>query len=77
MLSALVKGPSELALFPIQDWLGLIVDELSVVNAQDERINVPGTVSSVNWTYRLPLPIEQLIKNKELVKRLRDITAVR
>ena len=77
VLSALVKGPSELALFPIQDWLGLIVDELSEVNAQDERINVPGTVSSVNWTYRLPLPIEQLIKNKELVKRLQDITVVR
>ena len=77
VLNALVKGPSKLALFPIQDWLGLIVDELSEVQAQDERINVPGTVSNINWTYRLPLPIEHLIKHKELVKRLRAITAIR
>ena len=77
VLNALVKGPSKLALFPIQDWLGLIVDELSEVQAQDERINIPGTVSNINWTYRLPLPIEHLMKHKELVKRLRAITAVR
>ena len=77
LLSALVKVPSIFAVFPIQDWLGLIIDELRTLNVQNERINVPGTVSDSNWTYRLPFPIETLSKNKELVKRLRKITALR
>ena len=77
LLSALVKVPSIFAVFPIQDWLGLIIDELRTLNVQNERINVPGTVSDLNWTSRLPFPIETLSKNKELVKRLRKITALR
>ena len=77
LLSALVKVPSIFAVFPIQDWLGLIIDELRTLNVQNERINVPGTVSDLNWTYRLPFSIETLSKNKELVKRLRKITALR
>ena len=77
LLSVLVKVPSVFAIFPMQDWLGLIIDELPAVKAQDERINVPGTVSESNWTYRLPLPIETLGKNKELIKQLRSITALR
>ena len=77
LLESLIKVPSVLAIFPIQDWLGLILDELPEVNAQDERINVPGTVTSSNWTYRLPITIEAMNKNKELIKRLRNITAMR
>ena len=77
LLSALVKVPSVFAIFPIQDWLGVIIDELPTVKAHEERINVPGTVSEANWTYRLPVPIETLSKNKTLIKRLRSITALR
>ncbi|AIW89401.1 4-alpha-glucanotransferase [Treponema sp. OMZ 838] len=77
LLSAFVKVPSVFALFPIQDWLGVIIDELPESKACEERINVPGTVSKSNWTYRLPLPIEALSKNKELIKRLRNITSLR
>ena len=77
LLSALVKVPSVFAIFPIQDWLGVIIDELPTVKAHEERINVPGTVSEANWTYRLPVPIATLGKNKTLIKRLRSITALR
>ena len=77
LLSALIKVPSMLAIFPVQDWLGVIIDELPKSKACEERINVPGTVSKSNWTYRLPLPIETLGKNKELIKRLRNITSLR
>ena len=77
LLSALVKVPSIFAVFPIQDWLGLIIDELRTLNVQNERINVPGTVSDLNWTYRLPFPIETLSKNKELIKQLRSVIALR
>ncbi|MEL3905761.1 MAG: 4-alpha-glucanotransferase [Treponema sp.] len=77
LLKALVKVPARLAVFPVQDWLALILDELDGVTARDERINVPGTVSSANWTYRLPLPVEKMNKHKTLIKRLREVTAVR
>ena len=77
LLSALVKVPSIFAIFPIQDWLGLIIDEMHTVKTQDERINIPGTVSDSNWTYRLPFPIETLSKNKELIKQLRSVIALR
>jgi len=77
LLSALVKVPSVFAIFPIQDWLGLMIDEIHTVKPQDERINIPGTVSDSNWTYRLSFPIETLSKDKELIKRLRSITALR
>jgi len=77
LLAALVKVPSYLAIFPIQDWLALILDQLPEVTAQDERINIPGTVSSLNWTYRLPLTIETMSKNKALIQQLQAITALR
>ena len=77
LLGAMVKVPSLFAIFPIQDWLGLISGAFPELMGQDERINVPGTVSSANWTYRLPLPIEMMNKNKELIKRLQAITAIR
>ncbi|MGP1489652.1 MAG: 4-alpha-glucanotransferase [Treponema sp.] len=77
LLAALVKVPSYLAVFPIQDWLALILDELPEVKAQDERINIPGTVSSSNWTYRLPFTVEQMSKNKVFIQQLQAITALR
>jgi len=77
LLNALVKVPAVLAIFPIQDWLALILEELPNIQAQDERINVPGTVNSSNWTYRLPIPLEEMNKNKKLIKRIRNITDLR
>jgi 4-alpha-glucanotransferase len=48
--------------------LGLLLDsgsDLTLMLGQEmlgtgERINTPGTVSDVNWTYRLPAPLEDL-----------------
>lgn len=39
-----------LALFP----------ELTSIHLQDERINVPGKVLPINWTYRFRLPLEKI-----------------
>jgi 4-alpha-glucanotransferase len=49
LLEALAGSGSELVLLLAQDVL-----------AHRERINVPGTVGAENWTYRLPLPVEEL-----------------
>ena len=34
-------------------------------DAKDERINIPGTVTAFNWTYRMPCAVEELVENKE------------
>lgn len=49
----------------LQEYLSLI-DEFSYDKLEDERVNVPGTVSSHNWTFRYLKPIEDIVKNKEL-----------
>jgi 4-alpha-glucanotransferase len=49
LLEALAGSGSELVLLLVQDVL-----------ASRDRINVPGTVGAENWTYRLPVPVEDL-----------------
>lgn len=45
-----------LALFPELSWLGPL----------DERINIPGTISPSNWTYRFRPSVEEIISYKPL-----------
>lgn len=40
-----------------------------------ERINIPGTVNKMNWTYKYKPSIEELISNKKLTKNIRSILA--
>ena len=42
-------------------------------SAEDERINIPGTVTKFNWTYRLPATVETLTADKELIKKIAEI----
>lgn len=55
-----------LALFPDLVW----------ENPQDERINVPGTFSPNNWTYRIRPRIETLLAHEELAQEIRTILTV-
>jgi 4-alpha-glucanotransferase len=50
---------SLLCVFQIQDLFALSED-LRTVEPQAERINVPGTISLTNWSYRVPVYIEDL-----------------
>jgi 4-alpha-glucanotransferase len=50
---------SLLCIFQIQDLFALSED-LRIVEPQAERINVPGTISLTNWSYRVPVYIEDL-----------------
>ncbi len=75
VLTALVQSPARLAIFPIQDWLALIQNSLDGITAEEERINIPGTVTDFNWTYRLPLIIEEMLTNTVLIKRIKAVTA--
>jgi 4-alpha-glucanotransferase len=40
------------------------------VLGETTRINTPGTVGGANWTYRLPAPIEELVRDPKVNARL-------
>ncbi len=43
-------------------------------NADDERINVPGSVNQFNWTYRIPCSVEALNEDSDLINKIKKIT---
>ncbi len=59
MLAALYASPSRMVLIPIQDLFGW-----------RERINLPGTVAPANWSWRLPLAIEEMTRDPEIGSRI-------
>ena len=59
MLGALYASPSRLVLIPIQDLFGW-----------RERINLPGTVGPANWSWRMPIPIEEMVGDPLVKPRL-------
>jgi 4-alpha-glucanotransferase len=71
----LPEGERELALFKL---LFSSRSELTLLLAQEvlgdkARINLPGTVTAENWTWRLPRPIEDLGEDPKVAKRLEAI----
>lgn len=40
---------------------------------EDERINLPGTVSEFNWTYRMPVTVDELLSKKELIAGIKSV----
>lgn len=74
-LRRLYTSPSMIVMIPLQDLLAL--DESLHGDVKNERINVPGTVSDFNWTYRMPLSLEALLTNRHLTSRVRQLAAAR
>jgi 4-alpha-glucanotransferase len=67
---------SILCMFQLQDLLDL--DEaLWARDPRDGRINVPGTVTEENWTWRMPLSVEELAARTQLSERIRALAAGR
>jgi 4-alpha-glucanotransferase len=62
MLAALYAAPSRLVMIPIQDLFGW-----------RERINLPGTVGPANWSWRLPLAIEDMGHDPALGPRMAQL----
>jgi 4-alpha-glucanotransferase len=60
LLHALYGAGSELTLLPIQDLWG-----------SHDRINVPGVVGSQNWSWRIPMTIEELRRDERFEARMR------
>lgn len=53
-----------------------IIPGLTWPNPEDERINFPGIVSDLNWTYRFRPSVEEIIANKELADVCSDLIRV-
>ena len=74
VLRTIAASKSAFCIHPIQDLLHLspsYYDE----NPENERINIPGSVTEFNWTYRLPKTIAQLAKDKTLISAIKEIAA--
>jgi 4-alpha-glucanotransferase len=67
---------SMLTVFQLQDLLDLD-PALWTPDPRQDRVNVPGTVNDWNWTWRMPLTVEDLSKRDALAATIRDITAAR
>lgn len=59
LLRLVYASPSQLTLVPFQDALGL-----------RGRVNLPGSVSDKNWTYRMPMTIGDLAADRATTLRL-------
>ncbi len=72
IMSVSAKSNSLWYVPPLQDFL-FMNKSYWLENASDERINVPGTVTKFNWTYRLPVSVEALNKDTNLIDSITDI----
>jgi 4-alpha-glucanotransferase len=64
VLELVAASSSDLALLPFQDALG-----------SRERVNVPGTVTESNWSYRMPMELSALMADTATAERLRGLAA--
>ena len=60
----------------MQDFFALS-STLSEIPAEEERVNIPGTVGGKNWTYRIPVTIKELTANTSLNSEIRKLVDVR
>jgi 4-alpha-glucanotransferase len=65
ILALLYGAGSRLAILPMQDIFGW-----------QDRINVPAVVDDVNWTWRLPVPVEDLAATPAAVERARMLAGL-
>ncbi|AFG36210.1 4-alpha-glucanotransferase [Spirochaeta africana] len=72
----LLECNSQICMFQIQD-LFVLDPELRVEDPGLERINVPGTLNDFNWTYRIPMDVQELKKYTTLNTRVAELTGPR
>lgn len=72
ILKACHKASSLFHINLLQEYLALF-PELIHATLEQERINVPGTISQSNWTYRFRISLEKLSHHEGLKKELLSI----
>ena len=76
IVSRCLETGSLLCMFQMQDILDLD-QELWSPDPRKDRINVPGTVNDQNWTWRMSLGMEDLMRREGLSRRLQELVAPR
>jgi 4-alpha-glucanotransferase len=59
-------------MFQLQDLFALS-RPYRVKDPSEERINIPGTVSDRNWTYRLPFLLEEFTTDTAFAEKVRGL----
>lgn len=75
LLETFAKTSGAWFINPLQDWLYLD-SKYYAPDSKSERINVPGTVTSFNWTWRMPVQIDKLASNKRLIDKIQKIVKI-
>ena len=75
ILDSLASCKSALLINPLQDYL-FLEHCFFLENENDERINVPGSVNSFNWTYRIPAELKEMTENKSLINKINNIVKI-
>lgn len=76
VIAEIFKTSSLLCVFQIQDFFALHKN-LRINKVEDERINTPGTVNETNWSYKIPVTLEQLLKEEEFNQELTSLVEKR
>lgn len=56
----------------LQEYLPLVA-EMTWPNPEDERINLPGTISEKNWSYRFRPSVEEIVSNPDLKRVMAEV----
>lgn len=75
LLGECAKSNSLYCIHPLQDFLNLS-SQSADVHAEDELINKPGSVNEFNWTYRIPVFVEELILDTTLCSAIEKIAGL-
>ncbi|MDR0568302.1 MAG: 4-alpha-glucanotransferase [Spirochaetaceae bacterium] len=75
ILKKMAESASRFRVFPIQDLLHLS-SQWYAPDPASERINVPGTVSDFNWTYRLPGTAGELAQDEILISETLNLAGI-
>ncbi|GHV16353.1 hypothetical protein FACS189493_2060 [Spirochaetia bacterium] len=76
ILQKIAAAVSRFRVFQIQDLLHLS-PKWYADDPAAERVNVPGTVTEFNWTYRLPAPIAELGSDMVFVQGVKDLGEIK
>ena len=76
ILAHVFSSNSMFCILPVQDYFALS-STLSEIPAEEERVNIPGTVGGNNWTYRLPLTVDDLETFTALNSEIRKLVDTR
>jgi len=76
VLEGLQTAGSGICVYQLQDFFALVA-ELRIAESTEERVNIPGTVQDSNWSYRMPLTIEALENQSQLITTIRELAGIR